>query len=182
MAQSTPYPPTHPSAPPPQKRKPRRRSFSCLQQVIIAGVLSGFVLLCVIAVGYYLYASGQIGQRQLLALIGQGRGDVTLVNLADDRLDADLEHFDTETGSFENYDSASAAPFDITGRALEQGQYRLTLSTPGGSPVGGTCAFSIESGDRYQFVAVPEGIAVTKEGYTAQTANDMKLETSALCQ
>ena len=182
MAQQQPYPPPpHQPVPPPRKHKKRGR-FTCLQRLLIAGIAGGFLLLGLVAAGYTAYATGAIGQRELLALIGQGRGEVNLINLSDDRLDARLERYEEESGSYESYDSASAAPLEITGRALEQGQYILTLSTPGGVPVGGTCALTIQQGDVYQFVAVPAGIAVTKEGYTAQTADDMKLATSSLCQ
>ena len=124
-----------------------------------------------------------ISQREILNAIGMGTGEISIVNIADDTLDTELIRMDTESGSPETVNSEDIAPLEISGfGGIQPGLYELHISTASGAPAGGICRMSIASGDKYQFVAVPEGIAVTKEGTVVQTATDVDMSTSSLCR
>ena len=156
---------------------------SCL--LYLAG-FSCLMICCVTAVGaggYYMISTGQWSQRELLNAIGMGTGEVNIVNIADDTLDTELVRMDTESGSPETVNSERIAPFEISGYGgIQPGLYELHITTPSGIPAGGICRMSIASGDAFQFVAVPSGIAVSKEGTDAQSADDMDMATSGLCR
>jgi hypothetical protein len=127
--------------------------------------------------------TGQWSQRELLNAVGLGTGEISIVNIADDTLDTELIRLDTESGSPERVNSENIAPFEISGYGgIQPGQYELRITTPSGAPAGGVCHMTIASGDALQFVAVPSGIAVTKEGTDTQSADDMDMSTSRLCR
>lgn len=182
---STPPPPAPTyGTPPPQPPRRRRRRPSCLVIVLVLAVVGCLGVIVIGVGGYLLVQSGTISlnQREIRNALGVGTGEIGLVNIADENLSADLMRLDTESGQPERADSATVVPLEIAGfGGIEPGRYELTLSTEGGAPAGGTCRLVITSGDSYQFVAVPEGIAVTREGADAQSAEDMRLDTSPLC-
>ena len=75
----------------------------------------------------------------------------------------------------------SIVPFDIVGYgALRSGRYRLEFS--GESVPAAECTFLVGRGDSYQFVVVPEGIAVVREGQTVQDSAELDMATSSVCR
>ncbi len=133
--------------------------------------------------GYYAFSNGMINQREILNTIGMGTGEISIINIADEVLDTKLLRMDTESGSPETINNENIAPFDISGYGgIQPGIYELHITTPSGVPAGGVCRMTITSGDSLQFVAVPSGIAVSKEGMQAQSADDLDMSTSGLCR
>ncbi len=152
-------------------------------------VLAGFSCLTVCCVtmvgagGYYAFSTGQISQREILNAVGMGTGEISIINIADDTLETELIHLDTESGSPETFNSEDIAPFEISGYGgIQPGLYELHITTPSGIPTGGICRMTIASGDAFQFVAVPSGIAVTQKGVDAHSTDDMDMSTSGLCR
>lgn len=167
-------------APPKAKRSP---IITCLA---ITGILA-CGLVCLLAAvgggGYYAISTGSLNQRTVLNAVGLGSGDITIINIADDSLETKLVRLDTESGSPETVDSEEIAPFEISGYGgIQPGQYELLISSLSGIPAGGRCRLTIASGDSFQFVAVPDGIAVTQEGQAAQSADELDMSTAGLCR
>lgn len=145
------------------------------------------MIVCVLAVvgvgGYYMVSTGRWSQREILNAVGMGAGEIAFINIADDTLETELIRLDTESGSPETTNSENIAPLEISGYGgIQPGLYELHISMPSGAPAGGICRMTIASGDAFQFVAVPSGIAVTKEGMEAQSADDLDMVTSGLCR
>ena len=168
---------------PAMPKKKRNPVVSCLMIFGIFACVSVCLLTAVGAGGYYMVSTGQWSQREILNAVGQGTGEISIVNIADDTLETELIHLDTESGEPETVNSESIAPFEISGYGgIQPGLYELHISTASGIPSSGICRMSIASGDAFQFVAVPSGIAVSKEGTDAQSADDMDMATSGLCR
>jgi len=164
---------------PPGKKGGRGCLVTCL--LVLALVV---VLLCVVgAGGYYLYTTGAINQRQILNAIGQGTGEINILNASDDTLDANLTRLDTESGEPESVGSFTIEPTEVEGfKMIEPGRYQLEIIFASGAPGGGTCTMKIVSGDYYQFVAVTGGVAIASQQQPAETGADLNMATSSLCQ
>ncbi len=184
LASATPPPRGYPSATPrasaPRKK---RRGLSCWSIAAILIIISLCALLVFGGGGYYLYSTGKISRRTIMNAIGMGAGEISFANLGDSRISANLIRLDTETGSPENFQSLSLESLDIGGiGAIPPGNYELQLSTASGIPAGGSCHLTIQSGDIFHLVVVPEGIAITKEGYDVSYAAEVHFQTSPLCR
>lgn len=168
---------------PSTQKKKRNPILTCLMVFGIIACVSVCLLTAVGAGGYYAVSTGRLSQREVLNAVGMGAGEINIVNIADDTLDTELIHLDTESGELATVNSKSIAPFEISGYGgIQPGLYELHITTPSGVPIGGVCKMSIASGDSFQFVAVPSGIAISKEGEDAQSADDMDMATSGLCR
>jgi hypothetical protein len=91
-----------------------------------------------------------------------------------------------EPGTFDfdaNKSSLEVGSFDIyTWRVTQPGHYRVDFSlSPGGDELG-TCTLSLKSGDRYQFVALPERVVVNRANRPSNSGEDFVIETSSLCR
>jgi pSer/pThr/pTyr-binding forkhead associated (FHA) protein len=162
--------------------RPKREKRGCLANCLI--IL--FVLVCLVlglaGGGYLLYQNGTISRRTVLNMIGMGTGELSIVNTTDDSLSADLIRLDTESGEPQAVNDEELETLDVSGfGGIEPGSYKLTITIPSGIPSGGDCLFEMVSGDVYQFVVVPQGIAVTRRGFEAQSAADLDFQTTALC-
>jgi hypothetical protein len=162
-----------PPAAPPEKR----RSFwrTCLIVTLL-----GFCGLVVVAAGgYYLYTSGAISRRTVLNAVGLGAGEISITNVTETALTARLTRLDTESGSPEEFNSVRFEALDIAGfGGIPPGRYLLEFS--GGREA--SCSMQIESGDQFNLLVVPEGIAIAKAGYEPDSADELDLATSSLCR
>jgi hypothetical protein len=130
------------------------------------------------------YLAIQAGSMSAMQLSSQltGAANVSVVNLDDHLLAVDLERLDvTEEEAW--FDSERLEPFDIGGfSSLEPGRYLLAFESDGNPIVTLSCTLVAENGDTYRFVAVPEGVAVSREGYDAQSSDEVDANTSSLCR
>lgn len=145
------------------------------------------ILLCGLVLtgggGYYFYTTGQLSPRTVLNSIGMGTGEINFVNIAESTLDGDLLQLTTESGEPENFLDVFLEPFEVGGiGAIPPGAYELKVSFSEGIPTGGSCWLKIESGDVFQLVAVPEGIAISKEGENPTTPDEIDYHTTSLCK
>ncbi len=164
-------------------KKKRNPWLTCFILLLVFTCLTVCCLTVVGAGGYYAYSTGILNQREVLNAVGMGTGEISIVNIADDALDTKLLRMDTESGSPETVNNESIAPFDISGYGgIQPGIYELHITTSSGVTAGGICRMMIDSGDSFQFVAVPSGIAVSKEGMDVQSAEDLDMSTSGLCR
>lgn len=168
---------TSPATPPAKKGR------GCLATCLIILVLAVVALCLLGAAGYYLYTTGAINQRQILNAIGQGTGEINVVNASDDTLEVSLTHLDTESGEPESVGSFTLEPEAIDGfTSIQPGRYQLQITYLSGAPGSGVCTMRIVSGDYYQLVAVSGGVAIANERQPAQTGEDLVMATSSLCQ
>ena len=165
-----------PPPPEPEAAPPRRRRRGCRGCLLLALVLF-LVVAALAAGGYYGVQSGRLSAMGLQAQL-QGEGEITITNSADAALDVELESL----GEGGGYGRQELAPLDIGGYGgLPPGRYRLTLESEGGAPPDLTCTLRLDRGDRYDLVAVPRGIVITREGQTPPSADEFDAATSSLC-
>lgn len=162
-----------------QSKKKRSKAVSCLALFGI-GLL---VLVCLLVVigggGYLMIASGNLSYVQLTNLIGPGMGDIGIVNLDLVEIQADLTRLDTVDGNPEGAGNLTLESLDMGSLGgIESGRYQLEIRATNG----GTCTLEIIRGDKYQFVVVPEGVAVSRIGESAQTTEQINMATSSWCQ
>ena len=156
---------------------------TCFMILVVFACLTVCCMTVVGAGGYYAFNAGMLNQREVLNAVGMGTGEISIVNIADEALDTKLLRMDTESGSPETINNESIAPLDISGYGgIQPGIYELHITTASGIPAGGVCRMTIASGDSFQLVAVPSGIAISKEGMEAQSADDLDMSTSGLCR
>ncbi len=156
-----------------------RKKLSCMMTAGIAAAVFVCGLLLAVGVGYYMITTGSLSYIQLANLVGPGSGEIMIVNLDDVRLEAALTRLDAAGGSPESIGSQVLEPFDIGGYGrVESGRYRLVIEATSG----GECHLEIVRGDEYQFVAVPEGVAVTRAADPSQTADQLDMSSSTLCR
>ncbi len=105
-----------------------------------------------------------------------------MTNLDDHLLVVSLEQLDVaEDDSWS--DRQRLEPFDIGGfSSLRPGRYQLDFESENNPTLALTCTIVAENGDVYRFVAVPEGLAITREGEPAQSAAELDASTSSLCR
>lgn len=115
-------------------------------------------------------------------LVLEGAAGISVANLTD----ANLEITATEAGSEaegQEGEPFAIEPFQIYSLGiLPPGGYQLEFTYPEAAYVGGTCTIEVVEGDFYQFAAIPEGVLIARKGYTPQSAADLVVSTSALCQ
>ncbi len=160
-------------------KKNRSRKSTILISCGVAFVVMICLFLVVGGGGYYLISTGSLSYIQIMNIVGPGTGEISIVNLDDLDVGASLERLDTEDGSPASTGSETLAPLEIGGFGnIEKGRYRLELRATNG----GECILEIVRGDEYQFVVVPEGIAVTRIGEVTQNADEVDMATSSLCR
>ena len=159
----------------PQKRSRRRWLITCFVLLLVS-------VCCLALVGGGGYLAVQAGSMSLIQLSTQleGAGEVSIVNTSDEELSVRLVRLDDEAGEVSMWND-SIAPFDIGGYGgSPAGYYRLEFAGEGA--LNASCTFQLERGDSYQFVAVPEGIAVVRDGHTAQDGAELDVAISSLCR
>lgn len=172
-------PPHRTGAPVAGVTAPKKRRWWLTCSVIV--LLSCFCLALVGGGGYLAVQAGSLSAMQLSAQIA-GAANVDIVNLDDNALTVDLDELDVPEENAE-FDRERIESFDIGGFAsLEPGRYRLAFESSGNALLTVDCIITLENGDSYQFVAVPEGMAITREGEPAQDAFELDVSTSSLCR
>lgn len=158
--------------------KKRSRGKGCLLTIfwliVILAVLAG--------AGYWAVQTGRVSLIQVSAML-TGVGEISVVNSSDGVLRVVYTRLDTEDGVPAEMDSQSLASFDIGGRGgMEPGRYRLDFSATGDQPPPVSCTLHLDRSDTYTFVAVPQGIAVVRKGQSGQSAAELAVQSSSLCQ
>jgi pSer/pThr/pTyr-binding forkhead associated (FHA) protein len=180
-------PPDAQLVPPSQPAQPTQKSSGCFRNCIWIIVAFLVISCCCIVLlggsGFYLYQSGELTPRTVLNSIGFGVGEIRVINLANATLQVDLYQLETESGSPSHYGDLSLDSLDrgAVGYILP-GSYELRISYVDQVLNGGSCWMQIESGDVYQLVAVPEGIAISLDGYEPSDPAELDINSSSLCR
>lgn len=181
-------PPQHPSGPapvvgqyppPPVYVKKRSPCGCCLAVTLLSLLLvcgGGATL-------WFLIQNGAISGRQILSTIGMGPGEINVVNLTDGDLQVTLTSLETNSTNSIYDNSVTMTANEIRGFAnLPAGRYKVAFTYAAGTPGAGECTIKLNGSDYYQYVAVPEGIAVSSKKEPAQSASDVNIESSSLCK
>lgn len=163
-------------APPPRKKRGFWKGcfLTLFWLIVIVAILAG--------AGYWAVQTGRISLIQVGAMV-TGVGEISVVNSSDGVLQVVYTRLDTEDGVPAELDSQSLASFDIGGRGgMEPGRYRLDFSGEADQPSPHSCSLRLGRNDTYTFVATPQGIAVVRQGQSGQSAAELNVQSSSLCQ
>jgi hypothetical protein len=192
-----PLPPAMPLPPIPQQQVPLRRvaqqpstpvsitarksggGCSCF----LWGCLAIVVLLLIAGVAVYLgFQNGIITPNTVLNLVGLGPGDIEADNFRDDAIQVNIQQMAVSKDSTPSQSTLILNAFDIKSfRAQNPGAYRVDFALKKGGGLG-TCTLNIKSGDRYQFVALPDGIMVNRVNNPSTIGRDLNILTSSFCR
>ncbi|MBP7963283.1 MAG: hypothetical protein KBG20_14025 [Caldilineaceae bacterium] len=165
----------HSSTGPPKKRSRLR---GCLIWLLILVV----ILAALAGVGYFAVQSGAVSLMQLEATM-QGAGEISVVNASDAELTVRYIQLETENGDPTPQETNRLAPLDVGGLGgLLPGSYRIEFSSQGEGPPLATCTLRLGRGDQFTFVALTQGLVVTRKGTNAQDRADLLVESSSLCR
>jgi len=112
-----------------------------------------------------------------------GPSEIQVINLSDGIIYARLERIndDAEENSFSG--SLDLEPYDIASfRSLSKDTYILQISVPNGLPPNSTCTLKIKGGQVYRVVSIPEGTVIARDKNKVDTAEELDINTSSLCQ
>lgn len=153
---------------------------------IIPGCVIFIVLILVIGVGGFLaFRSGALTPANILNLAGLGPADIEVDNFRDDAIQINLARIETVGAGTPtpNPSSFRLNPFDVrTHHVQEPGRYRVEFRAVRGNTDLGTCTLTIRGGDHYQFVALPERIAINRANNPSQVGSDFVIQKSTLCR
>ena len=147
------------------------------------GCLAVVVLVLIAGGGVYLgFQNGMITRATVLNLVGLGPGDIEADNFRDDAIQVKIQQIATSQDSTPLPSVLSLNAFDIKSyRAQNPGKYRVDFALKKGGNLG-TCTLNIKSGDRYQFVALPDGILVHRVNNPSSVGRDLNIATSSFCR
>jgi hypothetical protein len=166
-----------PSAEAQAPKKGRRWWLTC--SVIL--LLSVCCLALVGGGGYLAVKAGSLSALQLSSQL-TGVANVSIVNLDDHVLNARLNQLDV-TDEEAVFGSQRLEPFDIGGfSSLAPGRYQIDFESDGNPLLTLSCTIVTENRDTYRFVAVPEGLAITRESHETQDPAELDAGTSSLCR
>lgn len=174
---------TAPMAAPPiatPQKSPSKSNRGCL----IGGcVVLVFVCLLSVGGGFWAYQSGAFTLNNLLNLVGLGPGSIEVDNFRDDKIEVKITQLEPPKDSSPIQSSFRLAAFDVhTYTVTQPGKYRVEFSATDKNTKLGTCNLNVQSGDQYQFVMLPERIAVNRANKPSSAGSDFVVETSSLCR
>jgi hypothetical protein len=138
-------------------------------------------VLLLLIVGLSLLRLGLPGPRRLQAVL-DGAGEYVVINTCDAELHVTITQLSDEQNDPSMQDAISLAPLEIGGQGgLPAGRYRLDFSGAE-LPAPLTCEFRLQRKDSYHFVVVPEGIVVTRQDSRQESAIELDVRSSPLCQ
>ena len=153
-------------------------------KLLACGCLGLIVLVLVLGVGgYFAYKSQLITLNTFLNLVGMGPADIEVDNFRDDTIYVTMTQLDVAEGSTAEYYIMELRPFDVrTHRFASPGRFQINFGTSSAGADLGACTLSLKSGDRYQFVPLPEMIVVNPQNRPPKSGEDFIVATSAICR
>ncbi len=150
----------------------------------LVGCLGIIIIIAIIVVGgFFAFQRGMITQTTILNLVGRGPGDIEVDNFADNKVEVTIKQLDVSKDSSPNQGTLSLNAFDIKSfRAQDPGKYKVDFGKSSGGTDLGTCTLTVKSGDRYQFVTLPDKIVVNRANNPPSAGKDLIVATSALCR
>ena len=160
----------------------KKKKHGCLWALLWFFIIVVVIILLVLG-GLWSLKNGLISRRHLMNTLGQGKGEVTMLNLSDNVLNVDLKRVDLPKDKQEFDSTLEIKPDERKGLAsLERGRYELTFASGSASKPAGTCTITINSGDAYEFIRATKGIIVIRTGAKQSSFEDLNITTSSLCR
>jgi hypothetical protein len=153
---------------------------------ILPGCLILVVLILVIGVGGFLaFRSGALTLGNVLNLAGLGPADIEVDNFRDDAIQVNVTRVEAVgAGTPTPYPSSfQLKAFDVrTHHVSEPGKYRIEFRAVRGNADLGNCSLTVRGGDHFQFVALPERIAINRVNNPSNLGSDFVIQKSSLCR
>lgn len=158
----------------------RRRSVT---RMLFMGCLWVILISVALAVGAVVaYRNGVITKATLLNLAGLGPAHVEIDNFRDDAIQVSILRLDAAKDSKPSPTALTIKPFNVsTYHAPGRGTYRVDFRATTAGTLG-TCTLSARSGNRYQFVALPNHLVVNRVNRPASVGSDLIVATSRMCR
>jgi hypothetical protein len=183
-------------APPPSARTPvqyaapppAKSGMGC-GGCLLRSCLLILVLAVIVAVGGFLaFRTGALSPQAALSIYlnitGQGPADIEVENFRDDAIAVSIQQTDAAKDANAAEGSLALNAFDVRRfRAPNPGKYRVSFTAAGSSDSAlGTCMLTLRSGDRYQFVTLPDKIVVNRVNNPSNAGTDFVVDSSSLCR
>lgn len=151
---------------------------------LACGCLAIILAIVVCGVGGFIaYQSGAISLDTVLNLVGLGPADIEFDNFRDETIYITILQLDVASDEMPSENRLEIAPFDVRSHhVLEPGRYLVNFGLFSEGSDLGICTLTVQSGDQYQFVALPERIAVNLLNDPPALGTDLVVETSTLCR
>lgn len=128
------------------------------------------------------YRNGVITRAMLLNLAGLGPAHVEIDNFRNDPIQVSIVGLDGAKDSKRTPAALIIKPFNVTTyRTPGRGRYRVDFRGANAGTLG-TCALSVRSGDRFQFVALPRRLVINRVNHPVSVGSDLIVATSRLCR
>lgn len=184
---SAPPIPTAPQQTPPVASTPPKSGRGC-GGCLLWGCLGLILVILILGVGGYLaFRSGALTPANLLStamnIAGLGPASIEVDNFRDDAIQAEIQQVEVAKDASAASGSLQLNPYDIkVYQSQGPGRYRVEfIGGTGGVSLGG-CTLTLKGGDKYQFVALPDRIAVNRVNNPSAVGTDFVIETSSLCR
>lgn len=175
ISQPAPIQYTAPPAPPPRGGCGRTLLIGCLVLFVACALVGGG--------GYLALTNGMISQKTLLNLAGLGPGAIVVNNFRDDAVTTEILELDTKQDQYPAQRTLELNAFDVKQYAsASPARYRVTFTVTQNNQELGTCTLRVHSGDEYQFVVLPERIAVNRVNTTVERGSELLIASSILCR
>lgn len=178
--------PARPISPPPplpvsSAPAPVKKNGGCL----IGCLLMAFLVIAIAVAGFFAAQSGILTQAKVLNLVGLGPAHIEIDNFRDDAIQVNIVRAEP-VGS----GTPTPTPFNLrlnafdvkTHPAPNPGKYRVEFRATRGNTDLGSCTLTVRGGDQWQFVVLPERIAVNRVNNPSTVGRDFVIQTSALCR
>ena len=144
-------------------------------------IILGFF--AIVIAGFVAYQTGIITPTTILNLAGLGPADIEVDNFRDDTIQISILQLDVASDQSPIQTTFGLNAFDVHSYRVQQpGRYRVDFGTTYNGADLGTCTLTLKSGDQYQFVALPERIAVNRLNDPPSVGTDLIVATSTLCR
>jgi hypothetical protein len=169
---------------PPPSRSPDQKSSGGCGKALGLGCLTVIVLIVVLVVGGTIaFRTGALTANKMLNIVGLGPAQIEVDNFRDDAILVTIRQLDASSKSSAYSAALRLKAFDIrNSRIRSGGRYQVDFSTERGNGRLGTCRMHIRGGDHYQFVALPQRIAVNRANWPSSVGKDFVLRSSSLCR
>lgn len=150
---------------------------------LLLSCLAVFLLACLLGVGGFVaYQSGALTMNTVLNLVGMGPATIEVDNFRDDAILVDISAIDTEQGTSSFPNQLQLNAFDIKSfRSQNPAKFRVDFRTKTNTKLG-TCTLNLRGGDHFQFVALPERIAINRANSPSSVGSDFVIQTSSFCR
>ena len=133
--------------------------------------------------GFVAYKSGAVSLDTVLNLVGLGPADIEFDNFRDETIYISILQLDVASDESPAEASLEIEAFDVRSyHVVNPGRYLVNFGLFSEGSDLGVCALTVKSGDQYQFIPLPERIAVNRLNDPPTIGTDLIVGVSSLCR